>query len=204
MGKRAFFSTSTLLSRQHFCHCLVTYSLKPDSSVDQCSKLQRMSHRTALSDFKILFSKTRNRKFYHTGICYEGERLVAVIKSVLRQSNNGWQSTNSYGFWRVISFDVTTACCLNIKRNNCCRWSHEKWFITEGHHVRTLTSKQRLTFNYILWWLISFVVTTACCLKIKWNKFGRRSHEKWFITDGHHVRYSDNKTATNIQLSLTD
>ena len=33
----------------------------------------------------------------------------------LRQSNIDCHSIKFYGLWRVISFDVTTACCLNIK-----------------------------------------------------------------------------------------
>ena len=52
--------------------------------------------------------------------------------------------------------------------------------------------------------VISCDVTTAYCLKIKWNNFVRRSHEKWLITDWHHTRNSDNQTTTDIQLTLTD
>ena len=44
-------------------------------------KNQLMSHRIALPDFKILFSKLGNRKFNPTGtcICDEGAGLVAEI-----------------------------------------------------------------------------------------------------------------------------
>ena len=37
-----------------------------------------MSHRIALLSFLILLSKLGNRKFYPTGICDEGDALVAV------------------------------------------------------------------------------------------------------------------------------
>ena len=36
------------------------------------------------------------------------------IMPELRHSNNVWHSTKSYGWWRVISFAVTTAGCLTI------------------------------------------------------------------------------------------
>ena len=48
--------------------------------------------------------------------------------------------------------------------------------------------------------VISLDVTTACCLKIKWNNFVRRSHEKWFIVASN----SENQTATDFKLSLME
>ena len=38
-----------------------------------------MSHRIALSDFKILLSKLQNRKFNPTGICDEGDGLESWV-----------------------------------------------------------------------------------------------------------------------------
>ena len=77
----------------------------------------------------------------------KSDLLPTGIFSELRQSNNDWHSTKSYWLWRFISFDVLTACCLNINRYKCGRLSHENWFIADEHHVRTPTIKQRLTFN---------------------------------------------------------
>ena len=60
-----------------------------------------------------------------------------------------------------------------------------------GIMLETPTIKQRLTLNYvllILWRVISFDATSACCLNIKYSNFDRRSHENWFITDRHHIR----------------
>ena len=64
----------------------------------------------------------------------------------------------------AVSFDVTTACCLNIKWNNFGRRSHEKWFITDGHHVRTPTIKQRLTFNYVFRILKGYCICCYDCM----------------------------------------
>ena len=114
----------------------------------------------------------------------KSDLLPTGIISELRQSNKDWHSTMSYELWRIISFDVTTACCLNMKWNICGRRLHEKWSITDWHHF----SDWHSTKSYGLWRVISFDVTTACCLNNEWNNFGRRSHENWFITGGHHVR----------------
>ena len=163
--------------RQRICHCLITYSLKPD-------------RKTAMSVWpycivrfiNFVLKNTKQKVLSHLYcIYYDGEGLVAVIMSVRRQSNNGWHSTDSYGFWRVISFDVRTACFLNFKRNNYGRWSHEKWLFPTGimSGLRQLNNNWHSTMLYGLWWVITFDVTAACCLNH--IKFCRRSHEKWFL-----------------------
>ena len=101
----------------------------------------------------------------------KSDLLPTGIMPELRQSNNNWYSTKSYGLWRVISFHVTTACCLTIKRNYFGRRSHEKWFSTDGHHARTPATNNdwHSAKSFGLWRVILFDVTTACCLKFKWK-----------------------------------
>ena len=132
--------------------------------------------------------------------------LPTGIMSELRQSNNEFHSTKSYGWWRLFSFDVTTACCINIKWISFGRRSHESNLLPTGimSVLRQSNNDWHSSKFYGLWRIISFDATPAGCLKIKWNNFVRRSHEKWFITDGHHVRNSDNQTTTDIRLCITD
>ena len=44
----------------------------------------------------------------------KSDLLPTGIMPELRQSNSDCHSTNSYGLWSVISFDVMTACCSTL------------------------------------------------------------------------------------------
>ena len=119
------------------------------------------------------FGRQSNEKWHVTDGHYASRLIITA--------NNDWHST--YGLWRVVAFDVTTECCLNIK----CNWR----VLCKNFGNQTIIDIQICLTNYeglfhlMLRLDVASTSNEIIMIGIHMNKGNVTIH---YVTDGYYAR----------------